>query len=67
MDLPLLLGTMFTADRSRASVLGYAVHFVNGLVFSLGYAAIFYAVGRAGWISASRSAPRMHCSPAGGS
>lgn len=49
MDLPLLLGTMFSEDRSRASVIGYAVHFVNGLVFSLGYAGIFYAVGRAGW------------------
>jgi hypothetical protein len=49
MDLPLLLGTIFSADRSRASVIGYAAHFVNGLLFSLGYAGIFYAVGRAGW------------------
>jgi hypothetical protein len=49
MDLPLLLGTIFSDDRSRASVIGYAVHFVNGLVFALGYAGIFEAVGRAGW------------------
>jgi hypothetical protein len=49
MDLPLLLGTMFSQDRSRASVVGYALHFANGLIFSLGYAGIFYAVGRAGW------------------
>lgn len=49
MDLPLLLGTVFTEDRSRANLLGYALHFANGLVFSLGYAGIFYAVGRAGW------------------
>jgi hypothetical protein len=49
MDLPFLLGTVFSDDRNRASVVGYAVHFVNGLVFSLGYAAIFYAVGHAGW------------------
>jgi len=49
MDIPLLLGTMFTDDRSRASLLGYAMHFANGLVFSLGYAGIFAAVGRAGW------------------
>jgi len=49
MDLPLLLGTIFSDDRSRASVIGYLTHFVNGLVFSLGYAGIFYAVGRAGW------------------
>jgi hypothetical protein len=50
MDLPLLLGTVFTEDRRRASVIGYAVHFTNGLLFSLGYAAIFFAVGEAGWI-----------------
>lgn len=49
MDLPLLLGTVFSDDRSRASVIGYAAHFVNGLIFSLGYAGIFAAVGRAGW------------------
>jgi hypothetical protein len=49
MDLPLLLGTIFSADRSRASVIGYALHFFNGLVFSLVYAAIFEAVGHAGW------------------
>jgi hypothetical protein len=40
---------MFSDNRSRASVIGYAVHFANGLVFSLGYAAIFAAVRRAGW------------------
>ena len=49
MDLPLLLGTVFSGDRSRASVIGYCLHFLNGFVFSLGYAGIFYAVGRAGW------------------
>jgi hypothetical protein len=48
MDIPLLLGTVFTANRSRALVIGYAVHFLNGLVFSLGYAAIFLAVGHEG-------------------
>ena len=50
MDIPLLLGTAFSEDRSRATVIGYAVHFVNGLLFSLVYAAIFEAVGRAGWL-----------------
>jgi hypothetical protein len=49
MDIPLLLGTIFTDDRGRASAIGYAVHFVNGLLFSLGYYAIFKAVGHAGW------------------
>jgi hypothetical protein len=49
MDLPLLLGSMFTADRSRANVIGYAFHFLNGFLFSLVYAGVFEAVGRAGW------------------
>jgi hypothetical protein len=48
MDIPLLLGTAFTADRKRAQVIGYAIHFANGLVFSLGYGLIFTAIDRAG-------------------
>ena len=50
MDLPLLLGTIFTDNRNRASMIGYAVHFLNGVVFSLGYAAVFAAAGHAGWL-----------------
>jgi hypothetical protein len=50
MDLPLLLGTAFTDNRSRANVIGYAVHFVNGLIFALFYYAIFRAVDHAGWL-----------------
>ena len=49
MDLPLLLGTAFSDNRDRASVIGYFLHFVNGLLFSLVYYAIFRAVGHAGW------------------
>ena len=48
MDIPLLLGTAFTANRSRAMVYGYALHFGIGLAFSLGYAGIFLAVDHAG-------------------
>lgn len=50
MDIPLLLGTVFSEDRRKASVIGYAVHFTNGILFSLGYAAVFFAVGSAGWL-----------------
>ena len=50
MDIPLLLGTVFSGDRVRASALGYGLHFGNGLLFSLGYAAIFAAVDAAGWL-----------------
>jgi hypothetical protein len=49
MDIPLLLGTVFTDDRGRATVIGVAVHFLNGLLFALGYYAIFRAVDQAGW------------------
>jgi hypothetical protein len=49
MDIPLLLGTAFTDNRSRASTIGYAIHFLNGLLFALVYYAIFRAVGHAGW------------------
>jgi hypothetical protein len=31
MDLPFLLGTVVTADRARAKVIGYAAHFGFGL------------------------------------
>ncbi|MGZ4388442.1 MAG: hypothetical protein ACXVZL_03580 [Gaiellaceae bacterium] len=48
MDIPLLLGTAFASSRSRAMVIGYAVHALNGLLFSLVYAAIFLAVGHTG-------------------
>ena len=48
MDLPFLLGTAVTSDRVRAKVVGYALHFVFGLVFALGYWAVFAAVGRSG-------------------
>jgi hypothetical protein len=49
MDIPLLLGTIFTSERGRAMVVGYAIHFANGLLFSLAYGLVFEATGRAGW------------------
>ena len=49
MDIPLLLGTIFSAERGRATVIGYAIHFTNGLLFALAYGLIFEATGRAGW------------------
>jgi hypothetical protein len=50
MDIPLLLGTIFSADRARASTIGYAIHFGNGLLFSLAYGLVFEATDRAGWL-----------------
>lgn len=49
MNVPYLLGTMFTPDRDRAKLYGFAVHLANGWIFSLGYIAIFHALGRATW------------------
>jgi hypothetical protein len=49
MDIPFLLGTAWTPDRTRARVLGYALHFVAGLMFALGYYVVFVTLGRAGW------------------
>jgi len=45
MDLPFLLGTAVTVDRARAKLIGYALHFVFGLVFALGYWVVFAATG----------------------
>lgn len=49
MDLPFLLGSAFSSDRTRAKALGYVLHFVAGLVFALVYSLIFLAIGRSGW------------------
>jgi hypothetical protein len=50
IDLPFLLGTAFTANRLRAKGLGYALHFLAGLVFALVYYAIFVAIDESGWL-----------------
>jgi hypothetical protein len=47
MNLPYLLGTMFTPDRDRARLIGVLVHLVNGWIFSLVYFAAFAVVGGA--------------------
>ena len=49
MDLPFLLGTALTADRTRAKAYGYVLHFVFGQLFALVYYAIFIAIGHDGW------------------
>jgi hypothetical protein len=49
IDLPFLLGTAFTPNRLRAKALGYALHFIAGLIFALIYYAIFTAIHDSGW------------------
>jgi hypothetical protein len=50
IDLPFLLGTALTSDRKRAKALGYIAHFFFGFTFAVGYFAIFWAIGRSGWL-----------------
>ncbi len=49
MSIPFLLGTMFTANRSRARLIGFMGHVMNGWVFALVYALAFESWGRATW------------------
>ncbi|MDX2019003.1 MAG: hypothetical protein SF187_02085 [Deltaproteobacteria bacterium] len=49
MNLPYMLGVMFTPDRDRAKLVGFMVHLGNGFVFSLLYVAAFHAWDRATW------------------
>src|SRR5258707_2255 len=49
MDLALLLGTTVTENRRKARAIGYAIHFIVGPIFALGYAALFVALGYHSW------------------
>jgi uncharacterized membrane protein YagU involved in acid resistance len=49
MNVPYLLGTIFTSNRDRAKLIGIFFHFLNGLIFSLLYVAVFQSLGRATW------------------
>jgi hypothetical protein len=49
LDLPLLLGTIFTADPDRARVAGFFVHLAIGQGFAFGYAAAFALLDQATW------------------
>lgn len=49
IDLPFLLGTVFSADRTRARALGYVLHFFFGLLFAGVYYLVFVALDQASW------------------
>jgi hypothetical protein len=49
MNIPHMLGTMFTPNRDRAKVYGAALHFLNGWAFSIVYVAAFHAAHRFTW------------------
>jgi hypothetical protein len=50
MDIPFLLGTAVTTDRVRAKAIGYALHFVFGLLFALAYYVIFVVIDQSGFL-----------------
>jgi hypothetical protein len=50
VDLPFLLGTAVTDDRTKAKVLGYLAHFGFGLLFASSYYLIFLVIGSSGWL-----------------
>ena len=49
MNIPYLLGTIFTPSRDKAKFIGFFLHFANGWMFSLLYVAAFHAFGKATW------------------
>jgi hypothetical protein len=49
LDLPLVLGTLVTADPDKARVAGFFIHLAAGQGFALGYVATFALVGDATW------------------
>jgi hypothetical protein len=50
MDLPFLLGTAVTENRVHAKAIGYGIHLAFGLLFAVGYWAIFRAIDESGWL-----------------
>jgi len=49
VDIPFIIGTMFTADRDRAKVIGLAVHLINGWIFAIAYGLFFEDIRDATW------------------
>ena len=49
IDLPLVLGLFFTANRDRAKVYGFLFTLVNGWIFAFLYWAFFHYLGFASW------------------
>jgi uncharacterized membrane protein YagU involved in acid resistance len=49
INLPFMVGTMFTPDRQRARLVGFVVHMMNGWLFARVYVATFERLGRRSW------------------
>ncbi len=49
LDLPLVLGSLVTADPDRARIAGFFIHLLIGQGFALGYATTFFLLHQATW------------------
>lgn len=49
IDIPFIIGTMFTPDRDRAKVIGLALHLINGWIFAIAYGLFFENIHAATW------------------
>jgi hypothetical protein len=49
MDLPFILGTMFTGDRNKAPWIGFLAHLAMGWLFAFIYGAAFESSGLSNW------------------
>lgn len=49
IDIPFIIGTMFTPNRDRARILGLGIHMINGWLFAGVYALFFEAVRKSAW------------------
>lgn len=49
MNLPYMIGTMVSGDREKAKFYGFALHLLNGWVFSIFYVLIFENQHLANW------------------
>jgi hypothetical protein len=49
MNLPYLIGTVVSPNREKAKVYGFAIHLINGLIFSILYILIFETTHMANW------------------
>jgi hypothetical protein len=50
LNFPMLLGTLFTGDRSAANVLGFVLYLLFGWLISFGYFVLFALTGWAGLV-----------------
>jgi hypothetical protein len=49
IDMPFIVGTIFSSDRDRARAIGLLVHALNGWLFAVVYALFFQQLGMARW------------------